>query len=186
MYTRYEGQVGTIGKWPRLTHNVSSSWSELISFVPSIVILQVMELPSLISSFSLIDDRRSNKNKRYPLPLLLLIAFCASISNGIDLDPLQCRAMVSFVGRRAFLGDIREGLGEGLESDSSRQKIPDITTSVSIIPRGAKRTYRERTCAPIKNAFVTYVRWLERTYRDHFGDHYVSTDRALGMRSKGT
>ena len=39
-----------------------------------------MELPSLISSFSLIDDRRSNKNKRYPLPLLLLIAFCASIS----------------------------------------------------------------------------------------------------------
>ena len=67
-----------------------------------------------------------------------------------------------------------------------RQKIPNITTSVSIIPRGAKRTYRERTCAPIKNAFVTYVRWLERTYRDHFGDHYVSTDRALGMRSKGT
>ena len=39
-----------------------------------------MELPSLISSFSLIDDCRSNKNKRYPLPLLLLIAFCASIS----------------------------------------------------------------------------------------------------------
>ena len=39
-----------------------------------------MELPSLISSLSLIDDRRSNKNKRYPLPLLLLIAFYASIS----------------------------------------------------------------------------------------------------------
>ena len=39
-----------------------------------------MELPSLISSLSLIDDRRSDKNKRYPLPLLLLIAFCASIS----------------------------------------------------------------------------------------------------------
>ena len=40
-----------------------------------------MELPRLISSLSLIDDRRSNKNKRYPLPLLLLIAFCASISH---------------------------------------------------------------------------------------------------------
>ena len=40
-----------------------------------------MELPSLISSLSLIDDRRSNKNKCYPLPLLLLIAFCASISH---------------------------------------------------------------------------------------------------------
>ena len=39
-----------------------------------------MGLPSLISSLSLIDDRRSNKNKHYPLPLLLLIAFCASIS----------------------------------------------------------------------------------------------------------
>lgn len=39
-----------------------------------------MELPSLISRLSLIDDRRSDKNKRYPLPLLLLIAFCASIS----------------------------------------------------------------------------------------------------------
>ena len=38
-----------------------------------------MELLSLISSLSLIDDRRSNKNNRYPLLLLLLIAFCASI-----------------------------------------------------------------------------------------------------------
>ena len=39
-----------------------------------------MESSSLISSLSLIDDHRSDKNKRYPLPLLLLIAFCASIS----------------------------------------------------------------------------------------------------------
>ena len=39
-----------------------------------------MELPSLISSLSLINDQRSNKNKHYSLPLLLLIAFCASIS----------------------------------------------------------------------------------------------------------
>ena len=39
-----------------------------------------MEPSSLISSLSLIDDHRSDKNKRYPLPLLLLIAFCASIS----------------------------------------------------------------------------------------------------------
>ena len=27
-----------------------------------------MELPSLIRSLTLIDDRRNNKNKRYPLP----------------------------------------------------------------------------------------------------------------------
>ena len=40
-----------------------------------------MELLSLISSLSLIDGRRSNKNNRYPLLLLLLIAFCqASLS----------------------------------------------------------------------------------------------------------
>lgn len=39
-----------------------------------------MELSSLISSLSLINDRRSDKNKRYPLRLLLRIAFCASIS----------------------------------------------------------------------------------------------------------
>ena len=31
-----------------------------------------MELPSLIRSLTLIDDRRNNKNKRYPLPLLRL------------------------------------------------------------------------------------------------------------------
>ena len=42
--------------------------------------MTIMELPSLIRSLTLIDDRRNNKNKRYPLPLLLLIAFCASIS----------------------------------------------------------------------------------------------------------
>ena len=41
--------------------------------------MTIMELPSLIRSLTLIDDRRNNKNKRYPLPLLLLIAFCASI-----------------------------------------------------------------------------------------------------------
>jgi len=33
--------------------------------------MTIMELPSLIRSFTLIDDRRNNKNKRYPLPLLL-------------------------------------------------------------------------------------------------------------------
>lgn len=49
-----------------------------------------MELPSLISSFSLIDDRRSNKNKRYPLPLLLLIAFCASISTSHPISIPDC------------------------------------------------------------------------------------------------
>ena len=39
-----------------------------------------MELPSLIESLTLIEYHRSDKNKRYPLPLLLFIVFCASIS----------------------------------------------------------------------------------------------------------
>ena len=39
-----------------------------------------MEHPRLISSLSLIDGHRSDKNRCYPLPLLLLIAFCVSIS----------------------------------------------------------------------------------------------------------
>ena len=39
-----------------------------------------MELPSLIESLTLIEDHRSDKNKRYPLSLLLLIVFCASVS----------------------------------------------------------------------------------------------------------
>ena len=71
--------------------------------------------------------------------------------------PVPCNGLLR--GKEGFSWGYKGGgLGEGLESDSSRQKIPDITTSVSITPRGAKRTYRERTCAPIKNAFVTYVR----------------------------
>ncbi len=83
---------------------------------------------------------------------------CNALLRGKEGFSWGYKGGLSFVGRRAFLGDIRGGLGEGLESDSSRQKIPDITTSLSIIPRGAKRTYREHTCAPIKNAFVAYVR----------------------------
>ena len=54
-----------------------------------------MELPSLINSLSLIDDRRSDKNKRYPLPLLLLIAFCASISKHDSWYTMQDYAQAS-------------------------------------------------------------------------------------------
>ena len=64
---------------PGLTYNVACRVN-LLSFVPSTLTLQVMKLPSLIRSLSLIDDRRSDKDKHYPLPLLLLIAFCTSIS----------------------------------------------------------------------------------------------------------
>lgn len=39
-----------------------------------------MKLTSLIESLTLIEDHRSDNNKRYTLPLFLLIVFCASIS----------------------------------------------------------------------------------------------------------
>ena len=48
-----------------------------------------MELSSLISSLSLIDDRRSNKDKRYPLPLLRLIAFYSSTSKHDSWHAIQ-------------------------------------------------------------------------------------------------
>ena len=65
---------------PGPTHNRYSRSGIPFSFVPIKLYMTIMELPSLIRSLTLIDDRRNNKNKRYPLPLLLLIAFCASIS----------------------------------------------------------------------------------------------------------
>ena len=55
-----------------------------------------MELQNLINSLSLIDDPRSNKNKHYLLPLLLLITFCASISKH---DSWYTRTMPRFMYR---------------------------------------------------------------------------------------
>lgn len=73
-----------------------------------------MESSSLISSLSLIDDHRSDKNKRYPLPLLLLIAFCASISKH-DSYTKQDYAQA----HEASLGELYKLLfGEELESMS--------------------------------------------------------------------
>lgn len=48
-----------------------------------------MELPSLIENLTLIEDHCSDKNKRYPLPLLLLSVFCASVSNHDSWYPMQ-------------------------------------------------------------------------------------------------
>ena len=80
-----------------------------------------MELPSLISSLSLIDDRRSNKNKRYSLPLLLLIAFCASISKH---DSWYSRIMPKHM--RQVLGSFKSCSSERSLSMSRPPTIPSI------------------------------------------------------------
>ena len=72
-----------------------------------------MELPSLISSLSLIDDRRSDKNKRYPLPLLLLTAFCASISKHDSWHTMQDYA-------QAHEASLRELYKKTSDMDASR------------------------------------------------------------------
>ena len=71
-----------------------------------------MELPSLIRSLTLIDDRRNNKNKRYPLPLLLLIAFCASISKHDSWYTMQDYALAHEVSIRELYKQL---FGEELE-----------------------------------------------------------------------
>ena len=71
-----------------------------------------MELPSLIQNLTLIDDRRNNKNKRYPLPLLLLIAFCASISKHGSWYTMQDYALTHEASIR---GLYKQLFGEELE-----------------------------------------------------------------------
>lgn len=80
-----------------------------------------MELPSLISSLSLIDDRRSDKNKRYPLPLLLLIAFCASISKHDSWYAMQDYAQAHETSLRVLYKQL---FGEKLEH--APHTIPSI------------------------------------------------------------
>ena len=70
-----------------------------------------MELPSLIRSLTLIDGR-NNKNKRYPLSLLLLIAFCASISKHDSWYSMQDYALAHEASIRELYKQL---FGEELE-----------------------------------------------------------------------
>jgi len=104
-----------------------------------------MESSSLISSLSLIDDHRSDKNKRYPLPLLLLIAFCASISKH---DYAQAH--------EASLRELYKQLfGEELES-MSPPTHDTLNRALQVIPhQGFKRAYQDWSAA--------LLRWNEET-----------------------
>ena len=80
-----------------------------------------MGLPSLFSSLRLIDDRRSNKNKRYPLPLLLLTP---SVQASLSMTLTPCRIMPKHM--RQVLGSFKSCSSEKILSMSRPPTIPSI------------------------------------------------------------
>ncbi|EHG21710.1 hypothetical protein HMPREF9332_01656 [Alloprevotella rava F0323] len=110
-----------------------------------------MELPSLISSLSLINDQRSDKNKRYPLPLLLLIAFCASISKHDSWYTMQDYAQA----HESSLRELYKRLfGEELEHVTPTHDT--INRALQVIPHQVfKRAYQDWIAA--------LLRWDEET-----------------------
>lgn len=110
-----------------------------------------MEPSSLISSLSLIDDHRSDKNKRYPLPLLLLIAFCASISKHDSYTKHDYAQ-----AHEASLRELYKQLfGEELES-MSPPPHDTLNRALQVIPhQGFKRAYQDWSAA--------LLRWNEET-----------------------
>lgn len=111
-----------------------------------------MESSSLISSLSLIDDHRSDKNKRYPLPLLLLIAFCASISKHDSYTKHDYAQ-----AHEASLRELYKPLfGEELESMPPPHTHDTLNRALQVIPhQGFKRAYQDWSAA--------LLRWNEET-----------------------
>lgn len=109
------------------------------------------QLPSLISSLSLINDQRSDKNKRYPLPLLLLIAFCASISKHDSWYTMQDYAQA----HESSLRELYKRLfGEELEHVTPTHDT--INRALQVIPHQVfKRAYQDWIAA--------LLRWDEET-----------------------
>ena len=110
-----------------------------------------MELPCLISSLSLIDDRRSNKNKRYPLPLLLLIAFCASISKHDSWYTMQDYAQAHEASLRELYKQL---FGEELEHVTPTHDT--LNRALQLIPHQVfKQAYQDWISA--------LLRWEDET-----------------------
>ena len=102
-----------------------------------------MELPSLIRSLTLIDDRRNNKNKRYPLPLLLLIAFCASISKHDSWYTMQDYALA----HEASIRELYKRLfGEELEHVTPSHDTLKIVPCKSHSPQGLQGGLSKLDC----------------------------------------
>ena len=133
--------------WP--THNVDCR-ANLRSFVPSTLTFQVMELPSLISSLILINDQRSDKNKRYPLPLLLLIVFCVSISKHDSWYTMQDYA-------QAHESSLRE-LYKRLFGEELEHVTPPTTRSIGPCKSSPIRSSNE----PIRTGSPPYFGEMKR------------------------
>ena len=111
-----------------------------------------MELPSLIRSLTLIDDRRNNKNKRYPLPLLLLIAFCASISKHDSWYTMQDYALAHEASIRELYKQL---FGEELEH-TLRPPTTHLSRALQVIPY---KVFKEA----YQNWIADLLQWDEQT-----------------------
>ena len=110
-----------------------------------------MELPSLIRSLTLIDDRRNNKNKRYPLLLLLLIAFCASISKHDSWYTMQDYALA----HEACIRELYKQLfGEELEHVTPSHDT--LNRALQVIPH---KVFKEA----YQNWIADLLQWDEQT-----------------------
>ena len=105
--------------------------------------MTIMELPSLIRSLTLIDDRRNNKNKRYPLLLLLLIAFCASISKHDSWYTMQDYALAHEASIRELYKQL---FGEELEHVTPSHDPLKIVPSKSNSPQGLQGGLSKLDC----------------------------------------
>ena len=110
-----------------------------------------MELPSLIRSLTLIDDRRNNKNKRYPLPLLLLIAFCASISKHDSWYTMQDYALAHEASIRKLYKQL---FGEELEHVTPSHDT--LNRALQVIPH---KVFKEA----YQNWIADLLQWDEQT-----------------------
>ena len=110
-----------------------------------------MELPSLIRSLTLIDDRRNNKNKRYPLLLLLLIAFCASISKHDSWYTMQDYALAHEASIRELYKQL---FGEELEHVTPSHDT--LNRALQVIPH---KVFKEA----YQNWIADLLQWDEQT-----------------------
>lgn len=99
--------------------------------------MTIIELPNLIRSLTLINGHRNNKNKRYSLPLLLLIAFCASISKHDSWYTMQDYALAHEESIRALYKQL---FGE--ELDHVTPSHDTLNRALQVIPRDLCKTVR--------------------------------------------
>ena len=95
-----------------------------------------MELPSLIRSLTLIDDRRNNKNKRYHLPLLLSDRILCSISKHDPWYTMQDYALAHEASIRELYKQL---FGEELEHVTPSHDTLKIVLCKSSPARSSKR-----------------------------------------------